>query len=287
MFLSRRLNGPTLVLMASLSFTLLLLMTEKALCSVALTWTAPTTNTDGSPLTDLAGYKIYYGTAPGNYSASLNVGNTTSASLTLPQCGVTNYFAATAYDIAGIESTYSNEVAKSDPCTAPTCVYTYSNWGACRPDGTQTRTILSALPGGCTGTPLPLTQSCTYIPPTCLSFTYSAWGACQPNNTQTRTVLTSSPSGCTGGSPVTSQTCTFAQTYTITATAGSGGNINPSGVATVSGGATQTYKITPAKSFTIAGVTVDGVSVGAVSSYTFSNMIANHTISATFTKKRR
>jgi hypothetical protein len=98
----------------------------------------------------------------------------------------------------------------SQACTyvPPVCTYTYSAWGACQSNGTQTRTVASSSPAGCAGTPV-LSQACTYVPPTCTSFTYSAWGACQSNNTQTRTVLTSSPSGCAGGSPVTSQACTY------------------------------------------------------------------------------
>ncbi len=89
----------------------------------------------------------------------------------------------------------------------PTCTsFTYSDWGACQ-NGTQTRTVASSLPSGCTGGSPVLNQSCTDTPPTCTSFTYSDWGACQ-NGTQTRTVASSSPAGCTGGSPVLSQSCT-------------------------------------------------------------------------------
>jgi len=40
------------------------------------------------------------------------------------------------------------------------CIYTYSDWGTCHADGTQTRTVISATPDGCTGTPV-LSQSCT------------------------------------------------------------------------------------------------------------------------------
>ena len=38
-------------------------------------WDAPTTNADGTPLTDLAGYKVYYGPSSGNYSQAIDVGN--------------------------------------------------------------------------------------------------------------------------------------------------------------------------------------------------------------------
>ncbi len=81
------------------------------------------------------------------------------------------------------------------------CTYTYSAWSTCQ-NGTQTRTVLSAWPKGCTGRPV-LTRSCTST--SACTYTYSAWSTCQ-NGTQTRTVLSSSPSGCTG-TPVLSQSC--------------------------------------------------------------------------------
>ena len=71
--------------------------------------------------------------------------------------------------------------------------------------------------------------------------------------------------------------------YTITATAGTGGSITPSGATTVNSGGNQTYTITPSSGYSITSVLVDGASAGAVGSYTFSNVTANHTISATFT----
>jgi len=68
----------------------------------------------------------------------------------------------------------------------------------------------------------------------------------------------------------------------ITATAGAGGTISPSGVTRVTSGGSQTYTITPNSGYVIADVTVDSVSQGAISTYTFTNVITNHTISATF-----
>jgi hypothetical protein len=74
---------------------------------------------------------------------------------------------------------------------------------------------------------------------------------------------------------------TFApNTFTITKTAGAGGSIG--GATTVNQGSDAVYTITPDSGFRVADVLVDGVSVGAVSSYTFSSVVANHTISATF-----
>ncbi|MGB8891012.1 MAG: IPT/TIG domain-containing protein, partial [Methanoregula sp.] len=71
--------------------------------------------------------------------------------------------------------------------------------------------------------------------------------------------------------------------FMITASAGTGGTITPSGSVPVSFGANQTFVITNNTGYSIGNVVVDGTtSVGAVSSYTFSNVQVSHTISATF-----
>ena len=75
-----------------------------------------------------------------------------------------------------------------------------------------------------------------------------------------------------------------AQKYTITATAGEGGSITPAGEVSVKEGASQTFTITASEGYAIADVLVDGQSVGAVDSYTFENVTANHTIAAVFTR---
>jgi len=74
-------------------------------------------------------------------------------------------------------------------------------------------------------------------------------------------------------------------TYTITATAGTGGTISPSGAVTVKSGDSVTFTITPNSGYIISDVKVDGKSIGAVTSYTFTNVTANHTIEATFEKQ--
>jgi hypothetical protein len=74
------------------------------------------------------------------------------------------------------------------------------------------------------------------------------------------------------------------QTYTISASAGTGGSISPSGSVSVSSGSSKTFSVTPAKGYSIYSVVVDGVPVGTVSSYTFSNVTSNHTISASFVR---
>jgi len=70
--------------------------------------------------------------------------------------------------------------------------------------------------------------------------------------------------------------------YTIDASASSGGTINPSGSVTVTHGDNKTFTISPNTGYKISDVKVDGASVGAVSSYTFTNIKANHTIEASF-----
>ena len=71
-------------------------------------------------------------------------------------------------------------------------------------------------------------------------------------------------------------------TYPITASAGPNGSIMPSGTVSVNAGTDQTFSIVPAGGHHIDVVQVDGVDVGPVSSYTFTFVVAPHTIQATF-----
>jgi hypothetical protein len=73
--------------------------------------------------------------------------------------------------------------------------------------------------------------------------------------------------------------------FTIIASAGTGGTISPAGAVSVQAGASRAFTISPAYRYRISNVTVDGVSKGAVSTYTFSNVNAPHTISATFRRR--
>jgi hypothetical protein len=76
-----------------------------------LTWKAPTSNADGSQLTDLSGFLVYYGTASRNYMNSVDVGTSTSYSINLNAPGATYYFAVKAYDAYGNLSDFSNEIS--------------------------------------------------------------------------------------------------------------------------------------------------------------------------------
>lgn len=76
-----------------------------------LSWSAVRTNSDGTELTDLAGYRLYVGTAPGGYAAPVVLGNVTAHRMEGLAPG-TYYFAVSAFDTAGNESLLSAEVSK-------------------------------------------------------------------------------------------------------------------------------------------------------------------------------
>jgi parallel beta-helix repeat protein len=80
--------------------------------------------------------------------------------------------------------------------------------------------------------------------------------------------------GCNGITPAD---------YTITATSGAGGSINPSGVVSISEGGSRTFTVIPDEGYQIHDILIDGVSVGALNVYTFTNVKQNHTIQASFT----
>ena len=78
--------------------------------SVTLDRTAPTQNVDGTTLTDLAGYVIYYGTRSGVYDRSVSIDNPSVLSYVVEGLTPNNYyFVATAINSLGEESRYSGE----------------------------------------------------------------------------------------------------------------------------------------------------------------------------------
>jgi hypothetical protein len=91
-------------------------VTATASGTVAISWTPPTLNTDGSTLSDLAGYRLYYGTALTALTRTVQVvgAGTTSYVLSDLTSG-TWYFALTSYSAAGTESALSNVASKAIP----------------------------------------------------------------------------------------------------------------------------------------------------------------------------
>jgi hypothetical protein len=81
--------------------------------SVTVSWRAPTTNTDGTPLTGLTGFRVFAGTTPGQYSQIVSVPNPGVTSVVLADLatGIRWYFAVTALNSGGFESLRSQEVS--------------------------------------------------------------------------------------------------------------------------------------------------------------------------------
>ena len=75
---------------------------------VSLAW-------DPNPETDIAGYRLYYGTEPGVYSAPVDVGNVVTGVVPGLSPGTLYYFAATAYNTSGLESDFSDEISYTTP----------------------------------------------------------------------------------------------------------------------------------------------------------------------------
>jgi len=226
---------------------------------------------------DTAGYRIYYGLLSDQYSISIDAGNQTSYTLSNLGDGKTYYFAATAYDQYGDESDFSNEVVYSAP---PACTYSVSP------------TSQSSAPEGGTGTVNVTTQSgCSWT-----AVSNGSWLVITSNSSVTgngtvnySALSNSSTSMRTGTLTIAGQSVTITQngmaSYTITASAGSNGSISHKGSVTVSYGGSKRFTIKPNANYKVADVKVDGVSKGAITSYTFSNVTSSHSISAPFLRK--
>ena len=234
-----------------------------------LSWTAPTTNTDGTPIKSLAGYKVYTGTASGSYSQNIDVGNATSYAMTNLNDGTNYYFAVTAYDAAGDVSGYSNQVSYNTPTAPPpsslyTLTATAGSGGSITPSGA---TVVSSG-GSQTYTVTPSANN--YI------VSVSVDGTAVASNAMTYSYSFSN----VAANHTISATFAYC-TKLITVSSDSNGAVSP-GSSYANVGSSQTFTMTPNTGYRVASVTVDGTSVGAVSSYTFSNVTATHTLSATF-----
>jgi hypothetical protein len=82
--------------------------------TATLSWSAPTENADGTPVTDLAGYRVYYGTSPGDLSQSIEVSGAQTTTYEVENLPAgTYYFAVAAYNTSGVESAQSNVGSKT------------------------------------------------------------------------------------------------------------------------------------------------------------------------------
>jgi hypothetical protein len=89
-------------------------VTATVLGSATLDWSAPTTNEDGSELTDLAGYRVYYGRQQSSLGSRIEIPSAGITSTTIEDLeAATWYFAVTAYTTDGTESSRSTVVSKT------------------------------------------------------------------------------------------------------------------------------------------------------------------------------
>ena len=87
---------------------------QVALGSATLSWTPPTQNEDGSPLTNLRGFRVYYGTSSSNLSTMVEIPNAGVTTAVVENLSPANwFFAVKAYTTESVESSFSNIASKT------------------------------------------------------------------------------------------------------------------------------------------------------------------------------
>ena len=82
--------------------------------SVTLSWSAPTQNSDGSSISNLAGYTLHYGTSSEDYTGSIQITSPTATSYVVSDSNFpagTYYFAISAYNAQQVSSSLSSEIS--------------------------------------------------------------------------------------------------------------------------------------------------------------------------------
>jgi mono/diheme cytochrome c family protein len=129
--------------------------------ATALAVTTPPTPIDGAAL-----YASKCSSCHGDLATSSMQGSTAAAiqsAINNNRGGMGSLSTLTADQVAAI----ATALATTTPPQPTACTsFTYSVWGACQSNNTQTRTQLTASPAGCTGGTPVLSQACTYVPPT-------------------------------------------------------------------------------------------------------------------------
>ena len=289
--------------------------------TVTLAWD---TNTEPG----VEGYIMYYGTTSPDYQYNVDVGNSTSCTISDLEQGQVYYFAATAYNAIG-ESEFSEEVSYEIPFDGGIPDEVIIDNGDEGTSFTGTWKISSA--------PDPYGESSLYSNDQGARYAYDAsiagaytvslWWTehaiwrinsvpveifdgntlldtvyvnQQTNGGQwnelgeydfsgtARVVVVSNTDGSEGNDSTCADAVRFvsdeipADIFHISASAGSGGYISPDGDVTVTRGSSESFTIVADANRHIVGVTVDGTSMGAVSSYSFNDVNQDHTIAATF-----
>ena len=240
-----------------------------------LTWNPPV-NADGTNFTALSGYKLHAGTASSNYSQIIDVGNTTTYTLNNLSDGITYFFSISDYDASGNESGNSNEVTKAFPFLY-SLTATTGTGGKIVPVGNASASTATNGTSIITSVTVAKGSSQVFSITPDIGYTVST--------VKVDGVAVGALTSYTFSNVTANHTleATFAvSSYSLTATAGTGGSISPAGIAALSSGGSKIYNITPTTGYKLVDVKVDGVSVGAVTTYTFTNVTANHTIAASF-----
>ncbi|RYY40483.1 MAG: T9SS type A sorting domain-containing protein [Chitinophagaceae bacterium] len=180
----------------------------------------------------------------------------------------TTTYTVTALNASGCTSSQSVQVTVNP---APSATINYGFTSNCVTGGTAT-VFQTGTPGG------------IYSAPAGLALNSSNGAVSLPASTPgTYTVTYTIPAQGFCPSFATTGSITIDPTYSIAASAGPNGTISPAGTTTLCSGNTVSYSITPGPCSVIADVLVDGRSMGPISSYSFNDLAANHTISASFT----
>ena len=271
--------------------------------SISLAYPAEVTlSWDPNQEQNLGGYKLYYktgtsgipydgsGAVQGSSGIAIPIGDLNEPSI--PQYRLTGlddnkdyFFVVTAFNVIGKESDYSNEVIyRSGSDLESPSVPSGLSGSVISPIRIDLTWNVSIDTGGSglagyrvyrdgikvAETPVPNYSDIGLIEFTQYTYLVTAY---DNNNNE------SAPSD-----PIT-VTTQPPETRNIVASAGENGSISPSGTITVNYGADQAFTITPDANCHVVDVLVDGVSVGPVTSYTFTGVTANHTISASFALK--
>jgi hypothetical protein len=268
-------------------------LTAASAADLTLAW-------DPNSESDLAGYKIYYKTGSSGAPYDGVDADQGSSGTTIPLENLSDldnprftltglsedtvyYLAVTAYNGQGSESGYSNEVShltvSADPVvTEYTITATSGANGSISPSGTTTVTrgagqTYTITPAAGYHVGRVTVDGASVTVETAYSINTLDGSSSEGDSTYTFSNITADHT----------ISANFAiDTHTITATAGEYGSISPVGTLVLNHGAGQVYNITPETGYHIADVLVDGVSAGTVAAYTFNNVSASHTISASF-----
>lgn len=222
---------------------------------------------DKNPETNVIGYEFHYGTISQYYQHTVDVKNNTSCSISGLIEGQTYYFAVKAYNDKYVFSDFSKELDHTIPNSSPTADYVLTV------DTVAGGSVILNPDGGVyeQATQVMLTASAES------GWEFSGWNG---DITGTQNPVTVTMDADMYVTPIFTELVQVV-TYTITTNAGTNGTISPTS-ATVNAGDSQTFTITPDTGYHVEDVLVDGITVGPVAEYSFSNVTSNHNISASF-----